>query len=262
MSALFEVDRLTRTFGSVVAARDICFSVTAGSCLGIIGTNGAGKTTFVNMATGWLPPSSGSIMFRGQRVDGKPARDVTKLGLARSFQVPQLFNSATVIENLLQASTASDAKGPRLGDPWSAKRTADCRDVLNRLRIEQYADAPAARVPQGVRKLIDIAMAMMSRPALLFLDEPTSGISTDDKFAAMDTVMSALSELGVTVLFVEHDMDIVRRYASRVLAFMEGTIIADGATEAVLGHPRVLAAIVGEGRLSGGRHSNVETGRD
>jgi branched-chain amino acid transport system ATP-binding protein len=121
--------------------------------------------------------------------------------------------------------------------------------MLSEYGIAEHADREAGLVSQGVRKLLDIAMAMAHRPKILLLDEPTSGVSQEEKHTIMATIMDALDREGVTVLFVEHDMDIVARYAQRVLAFMEGRIIADGPPEAALNHPKVLEVIVGEGSV-------------
>lgn len=246
--AILDVRGLGKSFGAVTAAKDITLAVGAGAVVGIIGTNGAGKTTFVNMITGWLTPSTGSIAFRGRRIDGRPVRELARLGIARSFQVPQLFETATLLENVVLSLATADAAGA-FADPWTEVRVAEAEAILARYRIDAFAARTVGKLPQGVRKLADIAMAMARRPALLLLDEPTSGVSVDEKFEAMDIVMGALDADEVTILFVEHDMDVVERYARRVLAFVEGRVIADGDVRDVLAHPTVAATIVGEGRV-------------
>ena len=243
---VLEVRGLTKLFGQVVAARDIDVSVGPREIVGIIGTNGAGKTTFVNMVTGYARPSAGRIRFRGRDLVGLPPRVITGLGVCRSFQVPQVFATLSVLDNLLIAHGLADA---RSGTMWrrltTPARVASCEALLRTYQIEAYRDRPAALVPQGVRKLLDIAMATAREATLLFLDEPTSGISSEEKFAIMDIVMAALAERRAIVVFIEHDIDIVERYGTRVLAFHEGRILADGAPVAVLTDPRVREHVTG-----------------
>lgn len=225
---------LNKRFGAVVAARDISVDITAQTVSGLIGTNGAGKTTFVNMLTGYLKPDQGTISFKGTDITGREPRDITRLGIARSFQIPQLFTSLTARENLEIA----------LGIAKAPLDRAD--EILSQFGLSAYADSVAGNLPEGVRKLLDISLAMVAQPKVLLLDEPTSGVASDEKFAVMDRVMDVIRSAGVTVLFVEHDMDIVRRYSDRVIAFYDGTIIAAGAPEEVLSHAQVRQYIIGE----------------
>jgi branched-chain amino acid transport system ATP-binding protein len=252
VSAILDVRDLQKTFGAVVAARDISVSVPAGQTVGIIGANGAGKTTFVNMITGHIAPSNGSILFEDKEITGMASRDITRLGISRSFQVAQVFPSMTVIENMWIAIAIAKGQGGILGrlfrplaDPAAA---VEAEAALDLFRIAAYRDARAVTLPQGVRKLLDIAMAVAGAPRLLLLDEPTSGISIEEKFGLMEVVMSALKSRQITVLFVEHDMEIIGRFADRVLAFYDGTVIADETPDAVLANPRVQTLISGTQR--------------
>jgi branched-chain amino acid transport system ATP-binding protein len=246
MTALLAVEKLNKAFGSVVAAKDISVTVGDGEIVGMIGANGAGKTTFVNMVTGYLKPNSGRIEFLGRDVTALPPRAIVAAGIARSFQIPQIFGSASVADNLLIA--LGIAEGGRL-PLWRAlrsrERLATVERVLDHFGILAYREQAAGLLPQGVRKLLDIAMATLRAPRLLLLDEPTSGISVEEKFAIMDTIMGALRAARCAVMFVEHDMDIIGRYASRVLAFAEGTIIAEGAPAAVIADPKVQRYVTG-----------------
>jgi branched-chain amino acid transport system ATP-binding protein len=237
---------VNRSFGAVVAAADINVAVEPDSVVGLIGANGAGKTTFINMVTGYLKPSSGSIRCGGQELTALVPRRVTQLGVSRSFQIPQLFNTLSVRENLLVAVgvVAAAAHAWAHSDLSPARAGAATDEMLERFGLAAYRDRPAGLLPEGVRKLLDVAMALVVKPRVLLLDEPTSGVSADEKFAIMDLVMGAVR--GVTVLFVEHDMDIVARYAQRVLAFADGRIIADGAPAAVLADPEVRRYVIGE----------------
>lgn len=247
MQPLLEARGVNKSFGAVTAARDIDVAVSPHEIVGIIGANGAGKTTFVNMVTGWLKPTSGQILFEGRDITGRAPRDITRLGICRSFQVAQVFQTASVFDNLLIALGIAEAEGTtglrRLRRPDLA---AQADALLARYRIGDYRGQRAGTLPQGVRKLLDIAMAMVAGPKVLLLDEPTSGISSEEKFELMDIVMAALREAGVTVLFVEHDMEIVGRYVSRVLAFYQGEIICDAPPDQALADPRVKEFVIGE----------------
>ena len=231
----------------VVAAANINVVVEEQETIGIIGANGAGKTTFVNMVTGYLEPSSGTIQFLGKNILGRPPREITTLGISRSFQVPQVFASETVFDNMLMAYGIAESKGFSLLLPMlSDERTARVDEHLKRYQIHEYRDMAASALPQGVRKLLDIAMATVRRPKVLMLDEPTSGISVEEKFGIMDIIMSALKEESTTVLFIEHDMEIVERYVSRVLAFYQGEIICDAPTAEALKDAGVKEFVIGE----------------
>jgi len=249
MNAILTARDLEKAFGSLVAARDINVVVPPLQTVGIIGANGAGKTTFVNMITGHLRPSKGSIHFEDRDITGLPSRMITRLGITRSFQVAQIFPSLTVFDNMCAATAIARAGGGLLATaltPLHAPDTlAEAEAALELFRIAQYRNLLAATLPQGVRKLLDIAMAVAGSPRLLLLDEPTSGISIEEKFGLMDVVMSALKARRITVLFVEHDMDIVERYADRVLAFYDGAVIADGDPVETLENPRIQELISG-----------------
>lgn len=247
MAIVLEARGLNKSFGAVTAASDINVAVEKDSVVGLIGSNGAGKTTFINMVTGYLKPTSGSIVFNGRDITPLSPRLITRLGICRSFQIPQLFSSLTVYENLMTGVGVvfsgggwSDAS-PLEGTPEQAVET-----MLERFRLTAYREKKANVLPEGVRKLLDIAMAMAVKPKILLLDEPTSGVSADEKFALMDMVMEAVRAQGVTVLFVEHDMEIVSRYTQRILAFYEGRIIADGGPAQVLEDPEVRKYVTGE----------------
>lgn len=245
--ALLEAVNLNKNFDQVIAAKDINVSIAADEVIGVIGANGAGKTTFVNMVTGYLKPTSGQIRYEGRDITHQPPRLITQMGICRSFQVPQIFTTSTVFDNLLIALGVADGSLLSLLRPLRRKDLEDqAEEMLARYTISQYRDQEVGVLPQGVRKLLDIAMAVVHHPKVLLLDEPTSGVSVDEKFGIMDIVMGALQQAGVTVLFVEHDMEIIDRYAKRVLAFYDGTIIADGKPAQVLDDAKVREYVIGE----------------
>ncbi|GAB7533891.1 ABC transporter ATP-binding protein [Burkholderia sp. 3C] len=246
MNAVLETRSLTKSFGAVFAAKSLDVRIGKGEVVGVIGSNGAGKTTFINMVTGYLLPTSGDILLDGMSVVGRAPRAITRLGMARSFQVAQLFPQFTVLDNVVAALVASEASRNSVLARFSTeRRRARAMEVLEEFGVSDYAGAVVRTVPQGARKLIDIAMALISNPRMLLLDEPTSGVSVEEKFPLMDTVMSAVRKHGVTVLFVEHDMEIVARYVTRILAFYSGEIIADGPPMDVLANAKVQELVIG-----------------
>jgi branched-chain amino acid transport system ATP-binding protein len=247
VSVVLEVRDLEKSFGAVVAAKDINVTIEDHETVGVIGANGAGKTTFVNMVTGYLAPSAGTIQFRGHNLRGLAPRQVTRLGVLRSFQISQVFSSETVFENMMMAyGLAEDSGFGMLRPLYNDARAGRVTEHLKRYQIHDYRDTVAATLPQGVRKLLDIAMATVRKPQLLLLDEPTSGISAEEKFPIMDIIMGALEADETTVLFIEHDMEIVARYVTRVLAFYQGEIICDAPTKEALAHPGVKEFVLGE----------------
>jgi branched-chain amino acid transport system ATP-binding protein len=245
---ILETRDLTKTFGAVTAAAGISVAVDEDTVVGLIGGNGAGKTTFVNLVTGYLAPTHGAVRFAGRDVTGLSPRRIMRMGICRSFQIPQVFESLSARENLL-VGLGIVALGRRFfagagaASGRSPEEAAD--EMLARFGLERFRDARASVLPEGTRKLLDVAMALAVKPRILLLDEPTSGVSADEKFALMDLVLGAVRADRVTVLFVEHDMDIVRRYAQRVLAFYEGRVIADGPPADVFGNADVRRYVVG-----------------
>lgn len=247
-SAILATRGLTKRFDAVSAAADISVEIMEHSWVGLIGANGAGKTSFINMVTGYLKPTCGQIHYAGQEITALPPRRITQLGVSRSFQVPQLFNTLSVRDNLVVAAGIVAAGARRWAhDAIAPSRVGTATDeILERCGLAEYRDRPAGLLPEGIRKLLDIAMALVVRPRILLLDEPTSGVAAEEKFGIMDVVMTAVGAERVTVLFVEHDMDIVSRYAERVLAFYEGRIIADGEPASTLNDPEVRKYVTGE----------------
>jgi branched-chain amino acid transport system ATP-binding protein len=246
MTALLETIGLQKAFGAVIAASDISVAVQRGQKLSLIGNNGAGRTTFINIVTGHLKPDSGRVMLDGKDITGLAPRQVRRDGVSRSFQIPQLFTGLTLDQNLLLALAILREEGVSSWQPArSDARTPELDDLLGRFRLRPYREQTIAVLPGGVRKLVDVAMAVTHQPKLLLLDEPTSGVAAEEKFPLMDVIMHAIEGTETTVLFVEHDMDIVGRYADRVLAFYAGRIVADGEPAAVLSNEEVQRYVTG-----------------
>ena len=236
---------IEKRFGALVAASAIDIAVAPGERVSLIGSNGAGKTTFVNMITGYLKPDAGSITLAGRDITSLHPRAIARLGVARSFQIPQLYPALTVLENMLVATAC---RGAQLSFWQPARRAEAVRDadaLLARFALAEQRERRVAELPGGVRKLLDVAMALTGQPRLLLLDEPTSGVSAEEKFPMMDIIMTALGSEPMTVLFVEHDMDIVGRYADRVIAFASGRVIADATPAVALANDDVRRLVTG-----------------
>ncbi|MGJ7581556.1 ABC transporter ATP-binding protein [Variovorax sp. RHLX14] len=245
MTALLQVRGLTLSFGAVVVASGYDFDLQADERLAVIGANGAGKTTFINMVTGYIKPAAGTIAFDGRDITGLDPRDIVRLGIGRSFQLPQLFLEHSVRESI---ELAVAARGRRLGifrRMSDSVSRAEIDHTLEVVGLSARAGDLCGSLPEGHRKLLDIAMALVLRPKLLIMDEPTSGVAADEKHPLMATIMNALAERKVTSIFVEHDVDIVERYATRVAAWISGRIAADGPPGVVMNNPEVRSVVLG-----------------
>ena len=232
------------TFGGVQAADGVDVAVYPGERLAIIGPNGSGKTTFLNLCTGYVRPQSGTIAIDGRDIIGMSPRAITRLGVARAFQIPQLFAGHRLIENVMLAVAA------RRGF-WTLQPLARAGDedealaLLDLVGIAAAADRPVGELPEGTRKLADITLALALQPRLLLLDEPTSGVSAAEKFTLMETLTGVLQRQAITTVFVEHDMELVRNYARRVLVWHQGAVIASGPPQQILQDRRVLENVIG-----------------
>ncbi len=237
---------VNKSFGAITAAQDVSVAVPQGSVWSLIGSNGAGKTTFVNMVTGYVKPDTGRILFEDDDITKLSPRQITRLGIRRSFQIPQLCAELSVLENMLVSLSINDTEPPSF---WRPAKTAAGVDkamgILERFKIADNRDRLMGEISAGVRKLLDIAMAISGTPRVMLLDEPTSGVAAEEKFPIMDLVMEVLSAADVTILFVEHDMDIVTRYSQRVLAFYDGQIVANDAPDEVLADEVVQRYVTG-----------------
>ena len=241
-----QVEDLHKRFDAVTAAEALSVAVPAGVVWSLIGSNGAGKTTFVNMVTGYIKPDRGTITFDGRDITSLTPREITRLGMRRSFQIPQLCAELTVLENMLVSCAINQERKPSYWRPATSKDDVEkAMEILARFRIADSRDQLMAELSGGVRKLLDIAMALYGNPKVMLLDEPTSGVAAEEKYPIMDRVMEALSAEKVTTLFVEHDMDIVARYSERVLAFYDGRIIANDAPDEVLRDEQVQRYVTG-----------------
>jgi len=246
MSALLQTRGLQLAFGGVVVADSIDFELQQGERLAVIGQNGAGKTTFINICTGFIRPTGGSVHFDGRDITRMAPRAIVQRGIGRSFQLPQLFLEHTV-RDCIRLAAAGRSGVLRLWTPLArVLPDSEIDRILELVGLRQRADDLCALLPEGQRKLLDIAMALVLQPKLLIMDEPTSGVSTEEKHGLMAIIMRVLDEQKITSIFVEHDVDIVTRYATRVAAWISGRIAADGQPAEVLGNPEIRRNVIGE----------------
>jgi branched-chain amino acid transport system ATP-binding protein len=246
VTGLLQCAGVQRRFGDFVATKGLDLTVGHGEIVGIIGANGAGKTTLLNIVSGYLKPSAGRVLFRGEDVTGLPPRTLARRGIARSFQVPQLFGSCTARENMMIALSLLVEPHSSLLRRFAGDALTDrAQRILDAYGIGKHADAIVANIPQGIRKLLDVAMATCASPDLVLLDEPTSGVSADEKNDLVSRLIGRFRGTSTAVIFIEHDMEIVREYASRVVALYDGRIIADGDARDVFADGDVVRFITG-----------------
>jgi branched-chain amino acid transport system ATP-binding protein len=253
-SALLELHGVTRRFGGHRAVDDVSFRVREGSITGLIGPNGAGKTTVFNLITGALRPSAGRIALGAERLDGRPPHQVLRAGVARTFQIPRPFAAMTVLENLMLAG--QDQAGERFWTNWlrpglvaAGERVLRerARELLEFVGLDRLAGAPARVLSGGQRKLLELARALMTAPKLLLLDEPAAGVNPTLLDAIAERIV-ALNREGVTVLVIEHNLELVMRLCRPVLVMAGGRLLLEGDPDTVRADARVLEAYLGGAR--------------
>ncbi|RKT32545.1 amino acid/amide ABC transporter ATP-binding protein 1 (HAAT family) [Roseovarius halotolerans] len=244
---LLETRNLVIKFGGVTAADNVSLKIHAGRNMAIIGPNGAGKTTFLNICTGWIKPTQGQVLFEGRDITPLPPRKIVQRGVARAFQIPQLFTEHTALENLLIAVSARDHLRNPLMDMHAIPERDEMLHLLDMVGCADVADTVVVELSEGQRKLIDVAVALALKPKLLLLDEPTSGVASSEKHAIMEILIGALKEADVTSVFVEHDMGIVEKYADEVAVWNSGDVQLRGTPAEILEHPDVIRDVIGEG---------------
>ena len=244
---LLETVDLTKKFGDLRACDGVSFIVNKGEFLSLVGSNGAGKTSLVNLISGHLKPTSGRIRFEDKDITLTTVHERIKSGIARSFQIVNLFDGLSVFDNVALSIFSREGKLVKiaaLADHDQDVR-AETLDVLGRFGLASMRAVLAGGLAQGERKLLDVAVAYALRPKLLFLDEPTSGVSTREKTQIMDTVSSVVRDGAVTAVVIEHDMDVVFRYSDRIVMMHEGRCLADGTPEEIKANRDVASILLG-----------------
>jgi branched-chain amino acid transport system ATP-binding protein len=249
---LLVVEDVTVNFGGVRAVRGVSFDVRQGEVFTLIGPNGAGKTTLFNVLSRLCTPASGAIRFAGRDLLAEPAHAVAALGIARTFQNIELFEHASVLQNLLIGRHTHRRTGladdllftPRARRAAIADRVAVER-VIEFLELQRYRDTLIAGLPYGVRKVVELARALAAEPKLLLLDEPSSGLNVEETDDVAWWIDDIRRDHGITVLMVEHDMSLVSRISDRVLALNHGEVVALGSAAEVQRHPGVIEAYLG-----------------
>lgn len=243
--AILQARDLHVGFNGVKAADGVSLDIHPGEFLAVIGPNGSGKTTLLNLCTGYVRPTSGSVHLAGKDITRLTPRAIARLGVARAFQIPQLFSDQRVIENMMLALAAKDGLWTVVRPLETESRSGEAKALLELVGLADDSNRVSNTLPEGHRKLLDIAIALALKPRLVLLDEPTSGVSSLERFPLMEALMGALRQRQMTALFVEHDMDVVARYANRVLVWNAGKIMAEGHPDAVFKDERVLQSVVG-----------------
>jgi branched-chain amino acid transport system ATP-binding protein len=252
MTAILVVHDLVKTFGGLVALNHCSFQVRRGTITGLIGPNGAGKTTLFNVLTGFHRPDGGRVLFNDRDITGLPPHRIFHQRICRTFQIPREFRDMTVLENLLLIPPGQ--VGERLWYPWfrpaivrqqEAKLRDKALEVLATVRLLELRDEYARNLSGGQKKLLELARTMMADPELLLLDEPGAGVNPAlmDELAAY--ILHLARDRGVTILLIEHDMDLVRRLCDPVIVLSEGRPLVEGAFAEVVADPRVLEAYLG-----------------
>ena len=245
---ILEATGLTKLYGEFCALDGVSLGVAAGEFVSIVGPNGAGKSTLINILTGVTRPSAGNVRFKGRDVGGGGPVCLARLGVARSFQLVQIFPDLTVLETLQAAVIARLGRGRRLFSSLARDREVQegALEVAELFGLSDERHVPARQLPQGDKKLLDVASAFALKPEIILLDEPTSEVSTADKTAIMDTLVAASKRVGLkAIVQVEHDMDIVFAYSDRIIALHQGKVLADAAPAAILADQRVMDTVVG-----------------
>jgi branched-chain amino acid transport system ATP-binding protein len=250
MTPLLEVRGLAKAFGGVQAVRGVDFDLGRGETLALIGPNGAGKTTCFNLLDGHLRPDAGLVRLDGRDIVGLAPRRLFRLGVGRTFQITATFASMTVRENVQMALISRDR---RLLSPWSRARDLrrdEATGLLARVGMADQADRACGVLAYGDLKRVELAVALANDPRLLLMDEPTAGMAPGERVALMALVRALVSERGLSVLFTEHDMDVVFAHADRILVLDRGELIAGGTPAEVRADPLVRAVYLGR---EGGR---------
>ena len=251
MSVVIETRGVGKDYGEFRALHDVSLTFSEGEVVAIVGPNGAGKTTLVNVLTGLLKPTRGDVLFRGHSIGGIGPVRLAQMGMARAFQLVQVFPQLTVAETIAAAVVSQQGKQWRLfsGVSEDAAVRARVEEIAGIFGLEHRLQSTSRMLAQGEKKLLDVASAFALAPEVILLDEPTSGVSTAEKHGLMKTLIGAATAAGVkAIILVEHDMDLVAAYSHRIVALSEGKVLADLPPRSFFADPVIIETVVGKRR--------------
>jgi len=246
MSVVLRTQALSKAFGAFMANVDVSLSFEAGARHALIGPNGAGKTTFINLLTGFLTPTAGEVYLGEERITGLPQHARVKRGMTRTFQINTLFPGLTVLESVVLACCEREGRGGVWWRTTASERTAieEAREILMRLRLDRDAETLTRALPYGKQRLLEIALALATRPSVLLLDEPGAGIPAAESAELFGVIAQLPRE--VTIVFIEHDMNLVFRFAERITVLVGGAVLTEGTPDEIARDPRVREVYLGE----------------
>jgi branched-chain amino acid transport system ATP-binding protein len=243
---LLETRGLCRNFGALAAARDIDFRLEAGARHALIGPNGAGKTTFINLLTGVLKPTTGIVLLKGRDITQVAQAERVKHGIARTFQINRLFRGLSVIENVYIAVAERLGVAPAMWRPAGARKHVvdEAMALLDTLRLADDAGRRISELPYGRQRLVELAIALGLKPEVLLLDEPAAGVPSTESYIILDAIAALPMHIGV--LIIDHDMDLVFRFAERITVLVGGAVFAQGTPKEIGANPQVRAIYLGQ----------------
>jgi branched-chain amino acid transport system ATP-binding protein len=242
------VERVKKSFDGFVAINGVSFSIQKGEICSIIGPNGAGKTTLFNLITGHLPIDEGKLTFKDLDITNRPPHQICRLGVGRSFQRTNIFPRLTVFQNIQAAVLAHRGKSLTFFRPVDSFFQEETGEILGRVGLGEYAQTVSGSLSYGFQKQLELGIALASEPELLLLDEPTAGMSAQETHQTMELIGKITREKGLTLLFTEHDMEVVFSISQRIMVLHQGRLIAEGTPEEVRRNPEVQKVYLGERR--------------